>query len=42
MPTEHAPRGGNAFYANQDKGKGKGKGKHKGKDKDKGKRGAKS
>ena len=41
MPTEHAPRGGNAFYANQEKGKGKGKGKHKGKDKDKGKRGTK-
>ena len=41
MPTEHAPRGGNAFYAGKDKGKGRGKGKGKGKDKDKGKRGDK-
>ena len=41
MPTEHAPRGGNAFYAGKDKGKGRGKGKGKGKDQDKGKRGAK-
>ena len=42
MPTENAPRGGNAFYVGkQGKGKGKDKGKGKGKDSDKGKRGAK-
>ncbi len=44
MPTENAPRGGNAFYVGKygkGKGKDKGKGKGKGKDFDKGKRGAK-
>jgi hypothetical protein len=42
MPTEHAPRGGNAFYVGKHgKGKGKDKGKGKGKDQDKGKRGSK-
>jgi hypothetical protein len=42
MPTENAPRGGNAFYADKyGKGKGKDKGKSKGKDYDKGKRGTK-
>jgi hypothetical protein len=40
MPTENAPRGGNAFYVGKHV-KGKGKGKGKGKDNDKGKRGAK-
>jgi hypothetical protein len=42
MPTENAPRGGNAFYVGKHgKGKGKDKGKGKGKDSDKGKRGTK-
>jgi hypothetical protein len=42
MPTEHAPRGGDAFYVGKyGKGKNMGKGKGKGKDQDKGKRGSK-
>jgi hypothetical protein len=40
MPTENAPRGGNAFYVGKYT-KSKGKGKGKGKDNDKGKRGSK-